>query len=201
MMTVETYLRRCLLAPIVIPILAFGVLYLRGASASQDGVAVFIASLLGYPFVFGAVPYVWMLWDKRTELDSARGGRCEEIVFNLPQDMFLYFWKSVGMASVIALVVCAATSAAAPSAMLGAAGVVALATATLLLFGSVGVFVAGYLYVGVTLAFLRLFQKVGLVEPTACSQRRGKTGSGTGAVGNTNQKAGNAAPSFGDTQK
>jgi len=176
MMTAETYLRRCLFAPILMPVLVCLAAYLGGAfdapdSASPaDKATQFAAIALGYTLLFGAVPYAWMLWDNRAELKNARGRRFEETVRRLPVTMLPYFWKFLGGLAVVVFVWCvgwAAFEHNAPPELISGLGFYAIAAIVILLCGTLSVFVAGYLYIGVTFAFLRLFQRAGLVEPTA----------------------------------
>ncbi|MBC8142284.1 MAG: hypothetical protein H7Y38_12680 [Armatimonadetes bacterium] len=150
-MTAETYMRRALLAPILVPILAAVPLFTAfaiGSANSVTGSTDYVTMFLFYSLLVGGIPYVWMYWAKRQEMADLSGEEFEVQCKKLPLEMLPYFWK---FWTVITL-------------LLIPTGYGVIAGLGVLAIGTVAVIVLGYAYVAVTFAFLRGFQWLRLVE-------------------------------------
>jgi len=150
-MTAETYLRRALLAPIIVPLLVVIPWFIGGEGSRQVGgmaeITNYMATFLSYSVIAGGIPYVWMLWAKRDDLRPMTGRHLEKALQTLPLAMLPYFWKFWGAITL----------------MLIPTGYGMLAGLGILVFGTVAVIILGYVYVAVTFAFLRGFQWLRLV--------------------------------------
>ncbi len=152
-MTAETYLRRALLAPILVPALA-AVPLIIPAGVGDDGSPMLtsnVASFLLCSLLIGGIPYLWMLYSRREELRRLSGGRLGAALIQMPLDMLPYFWKFWGVVTALLLVT-----------IWGA-----LYGLVFLIVGTLAVPVLGYGYVAATFGFLRAYQWLGLVEREA----------------------------------
>lgn len=157
MITSDVFLRRSLLAPVVVPTLAL-LGQLKGYwSNSQkvndqwDAIALGTALFLGFTLAIGGIPYIWMLWDKRRDIRKKQGSRLRSLILQFPLEMIPYFWKFWGILGLVSLV-----------SIVGAA--YAMTCASIMFVGTIAVIVLGYIYIGVTFAFQSVFQWFGLVE-------------------------------------
>ena len=96
-MTAETYLRRSLLAPILVPVIAIApfIRYFFSATPpvenpvnAVNGIGIWI---LAMSFAVGGIPYLWMLYAKRNEIKHSNAGRLEAMYRQLPLQMLPYF--------------------------------------------------------------------------------------------------------------
>ncbi len=153
-MTTETYLRRSLIAPVIVPVLA-GIPLLQQANAIQqipvssiETLGIYVSWFLICSLCIGGIPYLWMLYARRDFLLNANGAELEEAWWQLPGAMLPYFWKFWGVLTACLLVT-----------IWGA-----LYGLAFLVIGTIAVPILGYAYIGITFGFLRLFQAVGLVQ-------------------------------------
>lgn len=158
-MNADTYLRRALFAPMIVPLLAMLSVYKNissarpealGADLFSDPVAVILISYL----ILGGIPYLWMLHARRNVLKHAEGIALITACKEMPFDTLFFFFKFWGMAGIVL----AATVVYFPLAVL---------CLCIMFLGALAVPILGYLYVGVTFGFLATFQRLGLVEKGA----------------------------------
>jgi hypothetical protein len=162
MITLGQFLRRSLLAPLLMPIMAWlgvGARYLLDGTrhpfdaAMNDPVNGALLSILGISFLFGSIPYAWLLYGRQEEIRTRTGEKLEAEIQMLPFRMIPYYWIIVGIGAVLAT-------------MLGQ-GANGLCMALLVgVSGTLSIVVLGYVYVFATFFVLRLFQSIGLVEKT-----------------------------------
>ena len=143
-MKAETYLRRALFAPIIVPLLAAVPLVVAAQQGkpAPSGVAEATAMALLYPLVIGGIPYLWTLYSKRDDLRGANGRDLEAVVATLPLKMLPYFWMFWGVLTLLLV----------PAVPNGYGFFAGLAT---LFVGMFAVPIVGYLYIFITFAFLR----------------------------------------------
>ncbi|MBC8136796.1 MAG: hypothetical protein H8F28_13005 [Fibrella sp.] len=153
-MNAETYLRRALFAPIIVPLLA-GIQLLKVVNKEANGTTHWadqtpdvVAMCLFVAFCIGGVPYIWMLFARWEFFRTAGGGALEEAWKLLPLAMLPFYWKFWGVVSAILIVT-----------LWGA-----LAGLAVLVIGTIAVPILGYAYVAVTFCFLRIFQWLGLIH-------------------------------------
>lgn len=159
MITSDVFLRRSLLAPIVVPILALSNVlntYWNNShksliNADLASIGLNVDSFLVYSLILGGIPYLWMLADRRKEIQRNRGSRLRAIILQFPLGMLPYFLKFWGILGLVLLV-----------SIVGA--VYSIACVMFMIAGTVAVPVLGYIYIWVTFAFQSVFQWFGLVE-------------------------------------
>lgn len=152
-MPYDTFLRRSILAPLVVPLLAL-IGILRGHWRADDSYTpetctTLTAICLVGTLLFGGIPYVWMLSAKRKELAQCRGAVLAAAIQKLPMELLPYFWKfwcAIGVACLLSVV-----------------GVTYAAVCfVIMVAGAVAVPMVGWMYIGVTAIFLRFYRSVGL---------------------------------------
>lgn len=158
MITTEQFLRRSLMAPILVPLIvgchAWMQSLKQGTSffAYSDNlwlvIGQTIATVSGLALLFGFVPYIWMLFVKREELREQTGAELEHTIKMFPFTMIPYFLKAMIIPSVICLFI----------------PYFFWMGPVLALIGTLATIAVGYIYVGITFCFLRLFQSLQIVE-------------------------------------
>ena len=153
-MNAETYLRRALLAPVIVPMIAgLSFFHFEGANGialktienqPSDSVVLFLLLSL----IIGGIPYLWMLYAKREYFLHANGRDLEAAWAQLPLEMLPFYWKFWGVLTAVVIVT-----------LWGAIFGLAF-----LVIGTFAIPVLGYPYVALTLGFLHLFRWVGLIE-------------------------------------
>ncbi|MBC7806968.1 MAG: hypothetical protein H7145_12545 [Akkermansiaceae bacterium] len=158
-MKAETYLRRALFAPIIVPLLAALTVASRwfdgefGRGGMTNEIADYTAMFLIYSLLIGGIPYLWMLYTRRDFLRTAPRDELVSACYILPIVMLPFYWKFWGTLSVIGISVIGIVTVW-PAYMGG----------VLLVLGTFAVPILGYLYLALTIGFLRAFQWLGLIE-------------------------------------